>query len=79
MSRDSKSTYTVTCDRCGKQLVADSENTEQLKQMSEWKSLNSGFFLFSGDSFDFCPECYQAFKEWFKGWMPPSIKKAFEE
>jgi len=79
MSRKIATTYTFTCDRCGKVSVFQSKNEEELKQARLWQQLNTSFLPFLGESFDFCPECYEVFQKDFMEWIPPAFRKALDK
>lgn len=77
--RTSKTTYTLTCDRCGHQETVHDDNKEEMEAASKWKNLNTGAIFFFSSSFDLCPDCYEVFKEEFMSFLPPAFKNAFDD
>lgn len=81
--RESQTTYTLTCDRCGLKAVFHSENDDEMHQYVQWKSIGTGMFvsLLMRDSIsvDLCPDCIVAFRKDFMQWLPPAFKKAMGE
>ncbi len=77
--RESKSTYTYTCDRCGKKAHFRDESADDLEETARWQSLNTGMFsLIGGQMFDLCPDCFESFKKEFMTWLPPAFRKALD-
>mgnify|MGYP004590924253 FL=1 len=50
----------IVCDRCGEELVVDTENWE-LKE-SQAKDWNLNGLSHTGIKYDFCPECARKWK-----------------
>lgn len=84
MSEKSKTTRTVTCDRCGKQW--------ELKQdgfFKTWESINRLKFIgwlrvenredFSlGKQYDLCPDCNWEFRKWIKGYDNENMSSTYK-